>query len=391
MNKLASTAAATVAFVLAAVSAQGQLTDKTWVATAAGANNMGTATNWSPSGAPGNNDNGWRLIFGDPASLAQPSTTGTRGAGGWVFEHAGWTLTASGDGIVFRINGSAIGTGFVESSGVGINTINRMVINNGAGANFTTGAGNILSFGSLTGPNVAQRTLNKYGAGILAVDAGFFRNVNVNAGTLMANGWFRFEGPAAMEVNSGTTLGGIGTLAMETNGGNIRINNGATFSPGGDGGLITNPIGTFTMSPVGTGTADFRLQTGSTMRVDLATGNASDLFRLVRSNVADTGSVNLFIQSGVTLDLTGYAGVGTYDIIRLEGAGTSFASGNVFSTVRLNGNVLTPGEHYVLTYTTKTSADTFNGGVQLTIIPEPATVGLLTGGALLMLARRRRR
>jgi fibronectin-binding autotransporter adhesin len=152
---------------------------------------------------------------------------------------------------------------------------------------------------------------------------------------------------------SNQTLMGLGTV----NGG-MSLSEGATLSPGASPGLITV-------------NGDLNAQAGSTMLFELASTNDYDRVVGVSAlTLAGTINVTLFNAynptAGATFDLFDWSGVLT------DGGYT------------LNTPVLDPGYSWDTT--------SFETDGTLTVIPEPATIGLLgLMGAALLLRRRSRR
>lgn len=359
-----------------------QAQDNTWLGTTAGPSPWNDGDNWSLGTQPPNN-NSQRAVFNDPTGSVQPTSTGIASAGSVYFSQAGWNVMADTYVQVW-------GTG-VESDGAGINEINNINNRSGGALTFDTGAGNLLAVGAFDSSSASAQNFIKVGAGTLALSNAHLRNVTFSEGTLLLNGGNFTDGQGVDFITpSGATLGGAGVLTLNRNSDEVTMQSGSVMNPGGDG-VNTDEIGTFTVNSADlTGVKKIDFLTGSTFAVDLAAGNFSDQLRLT----SDAGNARLTLETGVTLDLSGFAGPGVYDIVSIIGAGTTFDAGNVFTDVTFNGSPLVEGLDYELAYTYKGSGDMFDGGVQLTVltaVPEPGSIGLVIGGLAVLIGMIRRR
>jgi hypothetical protein len=190
--------------------------------------------------------------------------------------------------------------------------------------------------------------------GINGGTAGLGTFVKQTAGTVNASdvllgtddtngGLYELSGSGALVLTGDTTIGANGKFSM--------IGNDASFNAGNDAG------DDFTM--LTTGVLDFKL-------------DASGIGTIT---VADTFSID-GTSSLLTLDLSAFSGTGSFDLVSFSSIAGTFDVGNISGLDSLTG-----GRSASITY----DADSMN----LTVIPEPATLGLVSafGGGLLFIRR----
>jgi predicted small secreted protein len=356
--------------VLAVVLTAYSVSANTW--TGLGSNNSWTnKANWAENAIPA--FSGVGAFTGNAASQVQPVIHSALTGLDINFQTAGWTLGSSGVGSFRHDAGRSI-----SSAGAGVNTINANIGASGSTPAFiNVAAGNTLVFnGSYS------NTIPEFGTSAGTV---VFANTGVGNGSksltnnapikILANGGFNTGASGAW--NAGT-LGGTGTIwsaAYAT----MTLKDAVVLAPGGDGTFGTE-IGTLTWKGMSTVNRSFLvLDAGSAFNAQL--GDMLGKNDKLVLDLASTGNLN--IKSGTTLNLFGQGALqdGAYTIIEnIDGSRANIVG--TFSTVTYNGLAIDTNKISV-TYNTDSVV------VNVSNIPEPATVGMLGLGALITLLIRR--
>ena len=281
-------------------------------------------------------DSGRLRYAGSTAGTSNRAYTLTANGGGY---DASGTNTAATMSITGNMTASAtVGSQAftLTGSNTGNNTIGGSIVN-GGGTNTTSlvksGAGKWI----LTGANT-------YSGG-----------TTVSGGTLLANNATNSTGAGAVIVQSGGTLGGLGKV----NGAVTAQSNGTVLAGDGSTGTTLTLASDLTM--------------GANSVITLALGDAGAHSTLARTGGTWTFDAN---QSFTALDLSSLEANDTFDNVITGLAADPGTTASWHFTNAITG---------VFTYDG-------SGGVDLTItaVPEPATLSLLSLGAISLLRRRRR-
>jgi fibronectin-binding autotransporter adhesin len=286
------------------------------------------------------------------------------------------TLQVSGSGTLGASTGSlTVNGGTVDLNGTSqnvgaLNGSSGTVLNNANSTSSTITVGNgdatgsyagVLADNSGTGGTLA---FTKVGTGTQTLTGAntYSGDTNINAGVLLVNNASGSgTGTSAVFVtNSGSTLGGIGTIT-----GAVTVGSGANISPG-DGGNNTAILSTGALT----------LQTGSNFLVDingLIVGTNYD--QLSVTGDASIGGSNLLLTVNASLSVTD-----TFDILTTTGT----APTGEFT----QGSSIVYGSYtFSINYTAGDGND-----IRLTVteVPEPSTwiIGALALAALLYTQRR---
>ncbi len=221
------------------------------------------------------------------------------------------------DASLLRLNGTSTFdlNGTNETLGaIGGSATATLIIGN---STLTAGFGNqSLNYaGAITGSG----TLVKTGSGVQTLSgvSTFSGDVQINDGRLQVDGTL----PAAIDINTGATIGGTGTV------GTVAANSGSTVAPGNSPGILN--------------TGNFDLQAGSTLEIELGGLGANPGTDYDQVDV--TGSVSL----AGTLDLraySNYAAGQTFTIINNDGSDPvtgTFAGLSNGATYQIGGSLLT--------------------------------------------------
>lgn len=227
--------------------------------------------------------NSGTVLLGNNSALGAPATTGVSfGASSTTL----LKLNGFSSTITSLSTNATPGTPVVENgtSGTSLLTVNNATANTFAGA-LNDGAAGVLA-------------LTKGGAGTLTLDGanGYTGATIIGAGALKINS---SAATASVAVNSGSTLGGIGTIA-----GAVTVASTSHLAPG-------NGVGTLTMGSL-------TLSSGAIVDCEFKTGpDANDLAVVTTSDglTLNGGGFNLY-QEGTT---TQFNTIGTYDLISYTG------------------------------------------------------------------------
>lgn len=201
------------------------------------------------------------------------------------------SLVKNGNGALLLTGANTYSGGTTLNAGTTTGTTNSLqgAIANNATLTFEQGADGTYT-GNLTGAGV----LNKTGTGALLLTGNntFTGNTNVNAGSLLVNGTLN---STAVQVASGATLGGSGTL-----GGAVSMADGSTLKAGA-------------ATPLSVGS--LALSSGSTLDFALGAPGASTTAVNVAGNLTLDGTLNVTDAGGF--------GIGVYQLFRYGGALTN--------------------------------------------------------------------
>jgi trimeric autotransporter adhesin len=302
----------------------------TWTGATDG--NWSTATNWSTSAMPSNND---ALVF--PAGASHLANTD---------DLAGLTVSSlsfSGTSGGYTLAGAdplTVSSGISASNTAGTNTISLPLVLGGS-QSFTVASGAQLDISGIIGGTPA---LTKDGLGTLDLSA-----TNTYAGgTTVVDGTLLVDGTIGSVIVSGGTLGGIGTT------GTITATNGS-ISPGNGPGVLHS--------------ASVTMNSSTTYKVDIngtTPGNSNGDYDQL--NV--TGTVNL---GGAALDATpGFTPAlgNSFDIIQATGA--------ISGTLAEGNSVILNGQKFLISYNTNTVMLTAVKADATTVVnasPSPGTFG----------------
>lgn len=201
-----------------------------------------------------------------------------------------------------------------------------------------------------------NRSITKLGLGTLTLSGNtndYRGGTTVSAGTLLVNNTTgSATGTGAVSVANGATLGGSGFIS-----GPVTFVDNATLAPGNSPGTLT--VGGLTLANASV--LDFELDA-----LDHTVGGGVNDLVQVNGNLTLDGILNISVLNGASLSngiyrLFNYTGTVTDNGVA---AGTGFPP---FSSVQV---------------------DTNNKQVNLVVIPEPATLGLLALGGLMIATRR---
>ena len=255
---------------------------------------------------------------------------------------------------------------------------------NTAGVTFSTqvlGAGSsnralsVVGSGTVTfsgGVSASQSNFNVNGPGMTVLDSGETgQPITVNGGTL------KLTSNASMAIGKGLTVNSTGTLLLTSNAPTKFINSGTTINTGSKVSMVDGTVGTFTFG--GTAAisgADLKLGAAPLFTFELDAAGGAD--KLVFTGAATVTA------AGAIIDVTGLGGslqLGDYTLI-------TAASGNGLGTSAwsLASSQITVGSN---TYSLSLANSTGTAEI-LTVIPEPATMTLMSLGLVGLLARRRR-
>ncbi len=272
-----------------------------------------------------------------------------------TFDTAAGTINGTGQWRMRDASPKVTVTAAASGSLISVGTL-TLTTTTGSRATFDVADGsaaNDLTISSNIGEHVAGETLTKTGGGTLTLSG----NNSYTGATAVNNGTLRLDGSvtSAVTVASGAKLQGVGTI---TKTGTALTVNG-TLAPG-------NSIGQLTVN------GDVTLAGASDFEIDPDI-DGSDLLLVQGTNGALTygGTLNVSILTGST----GIFAMGdTFDLF-------NFASqSGTFGTVNLPD---ISGQGYSWDQSALYTAGT------ITVIPEPATVGLLgLVGAMALLRRR---
>lgn len=200
----------------------------------------------------------------------------------------------------------------------------------------------------------------------------------LTGGTTVSGGKLRVDGTiGAVTVQDGGTLGGSGTV------GAVTVQSGGTLAPGS--------------SPAIFNTTALNLNSGAHLAMEIGGVTAGTTY----DRVVTSGAVNLNADAGTgaILDLTlGYVpSVGDLFFLIVNGDAGPI-SGTFTALPDLENFYLvssTNSQTYEveITYTANLGTNSFSGGndFAVRVVPEPGSALLLSGGALLLGLRRRRR
>jgi fibronectin-binding autotransporter adhesin len=222
------------------------------------------------------------------------------------------------------------------------------------------GGGNFAINGAIAnGGGVVHLNLNDAnGIATLAGANTYSGLTGITAGTLYLNG--SHTGAGNYTVSSGATLAGTGTVTF-TGAKTAAIN--GTIAPGS----AASPIGTFSFAQSG-GTADVTLAGNANFDLDLAANTADKL--LVGNNLAYGGALNI-TATGAS------ATPETFDLFDFT------SESGTFSSINVTG--LAAGQTYAFDPSTGILS------IAASPTPEPASLALLTLGALALTRRHPRR
>ena len=365
----------------------------TWDGDISGA--WATAGNWANAATPGA---GGTAIFNSPAVPNQPEAQNSNGerVKHLIFNDAGWTIGADADGYVQMRNVTGVTTSAtITSNGSGTNTITRLGTN--VATAITTGAGNTLVI-QQSQAGGALNLESKGGAGKLVIEAtsgGVDNLPDITAGTLILNSTSLAATIQTRTVSGGAVLGGTGVLNHQRNY-TYQFLDGSTLAPGalGEGDLSAGTFSFRADTSINVlSTVTVNMQSGSEVAIDIFNDGSSDKILLagVQSNPKTVVVMNL--ESNVTLALTGTPVYNTaYTVVEFTGAGQNNATYGAVGAVTLNGNLLTQGVDYTMTYTDHTAFDPGTGSISVTLlmVPEPTAAGLVSAALGLLVVRRRR-
>lgn len=265
------------------------------------------------------------------------------------------SLGALTGGVGAQLQGST-GAGVITYSigGAGLNTTLNGAIVNGTGSGATV-------------------NVTKVGGGIqtLAGSNTYTGTTSVTAGTLLVTGTHTNAG--AYTVNGTGTLGGNGTITTIGNAG-VTVATGGKLSPGTSPGTLKMDLGTGLLD---ISAAVTNVASGS-MLFDLDTPGSSDEVLLTNANSGLNIGTGVLEFDDFVFTTTGNVAIGNvYTLFDTGKAITGTLGGN------LGGN-LGGGLAGIL------SLSQDGQDVQLTVVPEPSTVILLSLGSFSLLACRRR-
>lgn len=343
---------------LAAISAQAL--DKTW--TAAFNNNLNNNANWSPtSGYPGSTD---VMIFGVKNTTPNLNVNINRAVNGINF-------TGTGGWAVAGVGTLTIGASGVDQTGSGLSTIASDLTLSGS-STWTVNSGTVAISGLVAGNAASGIVKSGSGTVILSGTNTYDGATTISAGTFFING-NQTASNGAVNV-SNATLGGTGTI-------------GGVTTIGANGALVAG-----TASGIGklTFTTNLSLSDTSVVAMELAgtgRGTTYDAFDLgAGANLSLDGDLVLALNftpaNGTVFDLISYATtrIANFDSVIILGTAGYAGSLTDLGAGLWGGNI-------------NDKNFTFNANTgDLTVVPEPATMGLVGLGltALLMRARRRR-
>ncbi len=255
-------------------------------------------------------------------------------------------------------------------------TAATLIINTATGQSYSTY--NVFSDGAAG----STLSISKSGAGTQTLSGAnsFSGNTTVSAGTLLlSNATGSGLGTSNVTVNGGT-LGGNGSFT-----GNVIVNAGGTLAPGasieslGAGGVTING-GTFAfeLNTSGSPNADLLFASDNTVALSITTG-------VPTLTVTDLGS-NIALAEGTKFTLISYTALGGWN----NGIFSGYADDSTFTLGnnkwKINYNDLSAGSNFT------TDAQLFGDRfVTVTVVPEPATWGLLAFSLTTVMVLRRRR
>lgn len=307
-------------------------------------------------------------------------------------------MTVDAGGVLAIGNGAAIASTSIKSlSGGGIvggdhpfsGSVSTLTIDGGAGTGRSTFSGNLINGGN-SGVATGRLGITKTGSTtqVFAGANNYTGATTVSAGTLLINGTHiqaASTTTGAYTVASGATLGGMGRIsAYQSTGNAVSVASGGILAPG-DG------LGTLTLDGInlsGAGSKVLNMAAGAEFNFDLA-GDGSTADKVAFWNYV-TGDLGLS-NNAINLTLSGPLVAGAYEVTLFEfytdsgttlSTDTGITSGLMIGSYDTNLFVGTPALSYNDTVGTIT--------LSYTVVPEPATVALATGGLALLLFRRRR-
>ena len=272
---------------------------------------------------------GGTLQFGSAFSLAGTRPITLNGIGGGTIDTNGFDTT-----ITQAITGvgrlSKTGAGTLTLTGANTyslgTTIGAGTLQIGSGGSTGDIVGNVINSASLVfdrsdtvtfgGRISGTGSVQQNGKGTTTLSGAntYIGNTNVNVGTLLVNGSL---GTGSVDVASGATLGGTGTMA-----GPVTIQNGGTLAPGDAPGTLT--------------VATLTLNSGSILNYKLGTPNGVNDLVNVNGNLTLAGKLNI-------MDLGGF-GSGVYRLFNYTGSLT-----NIGLTLNSLPNGFTPSDFLVQT------------------------------------------